>query len=127
MKNVAGLDMAKLMIGSFGTLAAIAVVNFRLHPIPRAREHSYGDSSASRRPWPRETKYLKSRLQPVAIDILKSREGYHFSFKPRAVGQCWRVIRVNSPARKYWKARKRTLWQIFANTRRDSWPSMKME
>ena len=31
VKNVAGLDMAKLMIGSFGTLAAIAVVNFKLH------------------------------------------------------------------------------------------------
>jgi glycolate oxidase FAD binding subunit len=30
VKNVAGLDMAKLMIGSFGTLAAIAVVNFKL-------------------------------------------------------------------------------------------------
>ena len=34
VKNVAGLDMAKLMIGSFGTLAAIAVVNFKLHPCP---------------------------------------------------------------------------------------------
>ena len=38
VKNVAGLDMAKLMIGSFGTLAAIAVVNFKLAPIP-AGEH----------------------------------------------------------------------------------------
>src|SRR5215208_4119851 len=32
VKNVAGLDMAKLMIGSFGTLAGIAVVNFKLAP-----------------------------------------------------------------------------------------------
>ena len=32
VKNVAGLDMGKLMIGSFGTLAAIAVVNFKLQP-----------------------------------------------------------------------------------------------
>ena len=28
VKNVAGLDMAKMLIGSFGTLAAIASVNF---------------------------------------------------------------------------------------------------
>src|SRR4029453_5257797 len=34
VKNVAGLDMGKLMIGSFGTLAAIAVVNFKVMPMP---------------------------------------------------------------------------------------------
>src|SRR5215510_118754 len=34
VKNVAGLDMAKLMVGSFGTLAAIAVVNFKVFPMP---------------------------------------------------------------------------------------------
>ena len=37
VKNVAGLDMAKLMVGSFGTLAAIAVVNFKVQPRPAAR------------------------------------------------------------------------------------------
>src|SRR5271169_244686 len=34
VKNVAGLDMGKLMIGSFGTLAVITSLNFRLHPMP---------------------------------------------------------------------------------------------
>ena len=34
VKNVAGLDIGKLMIGSFGTLAVITSVNFRLHPMP---------------------------------------------------------------------------------------------
>src|SRR5678816_417930 len=34
VKNVAGLDMGKLLIGSFGTLAAIGIVNFKLVPMP---------------------------------------------------------------------------------------------
>ncbi len=35
VKNVAGYDLHKLMTGSFGTLGAIASVNFRLHPVER--------------------------------------------------------------------------------------------
>ena len=34
VKNVAGYDLGKLMIGSYGTLAIIAEVAFRLHPAP---------------------------------------------------------------------------------------------
>lgn len=36
VKNVAGYDLQKLMIGSFGTLAVIVEATFRLHPIPLA-------------------------------------------------------------------------------------------
>jgi glycolate oxidase FAD binding subunit len=72
VKNVAGLDMGKLMIGSFGTLAVITSLNFRLHPMPAGTrtfvqhfEH-VTDVMAAR------DEVLKSRLQPAAIDILKS-------------------------------------------------------
>jgi glycolate oxidase FAD binding subunit len=70
VKNVAGLDMAKLMIGSFGTLAAIATVNFKLTPAPEA-EHSFllpfpsaADAVVVR------NRILASPLQPSAIDLL---------------------------------------------------------
>jgi glycolate oxidase FAD binding subunit len=70
VKNVAGLDMAKLMIGSFGTLAAIASVNFKLLPAPE-EEHSLllpaptaADAIAVR------DRILASPLQPAAIDLL---------------------------------------------------------
>ena len=36
VKNVAGYDVGKLMIGSFGTLAVITSAIFRLHPVPEA-------------------------------------------------------------------------------------------
>ena len=37
VKNVAGYDLGKLVIGSFGTLAVITETVFRLHPLPAAR------------------------------------------------------------------------------------------
>ncbi len=70
VKNVAGLDSGKLMIGSFGTLAAIAVVNFKLIPAPE-RERSFllvfetlPDAIAAR------DKILRGALTPSAIDLL---------------------------------------------------------
>ncbi len=70
VKNVAGLDMAKLMIGSFGTLAAVAVVNFKLIPAPE-RERSFLlsfpslDAAVAAR-----NRVLQSDLQPSALDLL---------------------------------------------------------
>jgi len=37
VKNVAGFDLPRLMVGSLGTLGLVATVNFRLHPLPEAR------------------------------------------------------------------------------------------
>jgi len=70
VKNVAGLDMSKLMIGSFGTLAAIAVVNFKLIPQPPC-ERSFRFSFASLdEALAARDAILKSPLDPAAIDLL---------------------------------------------------------
>ena len=41
VKNVAGFDIPKLAIGSFGSLGLIVAATFRLHPVPEARRAVY--------------------------------------------------------------------------------------
>jgi glycolate oxidase FAD binding subunit len=70
VKNVAGLDMQKALTGSFGTLAAMASVNFKLAPLPEAsRTFIYAFQSATECLAARQ-RVLTSALQPAAIDIL---------------------------------------------------------
>ena len=70
VKNVTGLDMAKLMIGSYGTLAVITSVNFKVFSRPEDSTtccfsaESYDDLLGIRRA------ILTSALQPNACDWL---------------------------------------------------------
>jgi glycolate oxidase FAD binding subunit len=72
VKNVAGLDMGKLMIGSFGTLAVITSLNFRLHPMPAGTRTFVQDFEEMTDVMAARDEVLKGRLQPAAIDIIKS-------------------------------------------------------
>ncbi len=74
VKNVAGLDMAKLMTGSFGTLAAIATVNFKLFPIVRRRTFEMRFATPAEA-FAERDRILRSVLQPAAIDILNWPDG----------------------------------------------------
>lgn len=76
VKNVAGLDMAKLMIGSFGTLAAIATVNFKVFPIPKQSRTFAMQFPAAAEAFAERDRILKSVLQPSAIDIVNWPSGF---------------------------------------------------
>jgi glycolate oxidase FAD binding subunit len=70
VKNVAGLDLGKLMIGSFGTLGVIASVNFRLHPLPEETEtflFSFPDLEAV---VAKRDAINQGTLLPLATDLL---------------------------------------------------------
>ena len=67
VKNVAGFDLPKLVCGSLGTLALIATVTFRVHPVP---EHSVtvvarSVAAAGVVEWVRKVRALQ--LEPAAM------------------------------------------------------------
>lgn len=70
VKNVAGFDMAKLLIGSFGTLAAISVVNFKLTPMPAETRTFVQQFHSGRACFDARNAILRSVLQPAALDVL---------------------------------------------------------
>jgi glycolate oxidase FAD binding subunit len=94
VKNVAGLDMAKLMIGSFGTLAGIAIVNFKLAPRPPAaltfllRFPALEDAISAR------DGILRGVLQPTAIDLVNPRAASRIGLE----GFCLLIEASGNPA-----------------------------
>ncbi len=70
VKNVTGLDMGKLMIGSFGTLAVIVSANFKVFPRPESRVSFVFHSGSVETLLAVRRDILGSALQPDAIDWL---------------------------------------------------------
>ncbi len=70
VKNVAGLDTAKLMIGSLGTLAAIAVVNFKVIPKHASSRWFVLSFDCLRGAIEARDRVLGGVLQPAAVDLL---------------------------------------------------------
>ena len=70
VKNVAGFDMAKLMIGSCGTLAAIAVVNFKLSPMPPETRTFLMQFDTAAACCAARDRIVRGVLQPAAVDAL---------------------------------------------------------
>jgi glycolate oxidase FAD binding subunit len=76
VKNVAGYDLHKLMIGAFGTLGVITSVNFRLHSIPQSVQTFTVPAPAAEPLGRLMLALLHSQLSTVAIQLRGAAVGF---------------------------------------------------
>jgi glycolate oxidase FAD binding subunit len=91
VKNVAGYDLHKLMIGAFGTLGVITSVNFRLHSIAQCVQ-SVTVSAASAEPLGRlMLQLLHGQLSTVAIQLRGGIDGFHLDIQLASLAEVLRT------------------------------------
>jgi glycolate oxidase FAD binding subunit len=69
VKNVAGYDLGKLLTGSFGTLAVLVEVIFRLHPLPAASGMAVAEVATPGQAGRCVLALLASSLVPSAVEL----------------------------------------------------------
>lgn len=89
VKNVAGYDMMKLLIGSYGTLGIITSANFKLFPAARqlftfAAEFTTLDEAIDFR-----NHIVRSPLSPLALELLSTRAHEYLGL---GTGDRWTVL-----------------------------------
>jgi glycolate oxidase FAD binding subunit len=75
VKNVAGYDLGKLMIGSFGTLAVVTEALFRLHPIPTAQRFVSVPVDTAEQVHRVVQRVLGSQIVPIGLEVNWPPEG----------------------------------------------------
>jgi glycolate oxidase FAD binding subunit len=117
VKNVAGYDLARLMTGSFGTLAVVTSATFKLFPIPAASQTVVFDGSIAELGAIAST-IASGQLTPTAIDIhAASREGSRLlvrfeSTETAAAEQAGRVATLAPSPTIAAGQRETELWQL---------------
>ena len=69
VKNVAGYDLGKLLVGSFGTLAVVTRATFRLHPVPAAQRWVTVPVESARDADRLAQSVVQSQVVPAALEI----------------------------------------------------------
>jgi glycolate oxidase FAD binding subunit len=91
VKNVAGYDLCKLLVGSLGTLAIITQVTLKLRPLAAARQCLWGTFADPGSIDAALQRLMVSETRPVAIEVLNS----------AAVHQILRESKLELPADRY--------------------------
>jgi glycolate oxidase FAD binding subunit len=66
VKNVAGFDLPRLMVGSLGTLALLTTVTFRVHPLPETRATVLFPGLDAAQAWALTSGWRAAQLEPTS-------------------------------------------------------------
>jgi glycolate dehydrogenase FAD-binding subunit len=69
VKNVAGYDVGKLMVGSCGTLAVVTEALFRLHPLAETQRWVTADVDDARRAHQMAQAVVHAQVVPTALEV----------------------------------------------------------
>ena len=92
VKNAAGYDLAKLFVGSLGTLGIIVEVNFRVFPRPATTVTwviGFNELSAA---LTTSTRIVHSVLQPAAMELLDSAAAELLSWQMPFASSSWSLV-----------------------------------
>ena len=70
VKNVAGYDLMKLLIGSYGTLAVITSASFKLFPAPRQTRTFLAEFGTAKEALQFRDLVMRSPLSPICLELV---------------------------------------------------------
>jgi glycolate oxidase FAD binding subunit len=82
VKNVAGYDLMKLLIGSYGSLAIITKANFKVFPKPRQTRTFVCSFAGLQEAMAFRDSILKSPLTPICLEIISPQAPEYLSDPP---------------------------------------------
>lgn len=85
VKNVAGYDLMKLLIGSQGTLAVIVEANFKVFPRPRQTRTFVDEFAKLDEAMRFRDRVLRSPLKPLCVDLVSPRAAEYLTETPPRV------------------------------------------
>jgi glycolate dehydrogenase FAD-binding subunit len=81
VKNVAGFDIPRLLVGSLGTLALITTVTVRLHPLPESERSIRFPGLTAAKTRDLVARASSALLEPTSVVALTSGEGFETAFR----------------------------------------------
>ena len=87
VKNVAGYDLMKLLIGSYGTLAIITSASFKLFPAPRQTRTFLAEFATVKEALEFCNRVMRSPLSPICLELVSP--GARRLMRPEMTENAW--------------------------------------